>query len=270
MFERYTESARRVLFFSRYEATKLGTLTIRAEHVLLGVLRDAPIAIERFTRTEAAAETLRQSLTAIAGAPRKRESTNVEIPFSNDTKVALSRAAVEAEQLHNHFIGPEHLVLGILLANAEAAARALQDVGVEPDAIREFLRSVPDDASRRSGPPSRSASASLTAHVAPGTPGIVLRQWRGVVKPGLADHYLRHLRGETLPSLGRLPGFIDATILKREVDDGTEFQVTTVWRSLQHIKAFAGDDVTRAVVPPAAAALMVRYDDRAAHYEIVP
>jgi heme-degrading monooxygenase HmoA len=98
---------------------------------------------------------------------------------------------------------------------------------------------------------------------------VVLRQWRGVVKPGRADEYIRHLRSETLPALSRLAGFVDATILRREVEDGTEFQVTTVWRSVEDIKAFAGDDVTQAVVPPAAQAMMVRYDDRAAHYEIV-
>ncbi len=263
MFERYTESARRVLFFSRYEATRLGSLTIGTEHVLLGVLRDGPRAIERFTRTEAAAETLRQSLASIAGPPRERASTEIEVPFSNDAKLALSRAALEADQLPHHFITPEHLVLGILVASAQGAARALADAGVEPDAIRAFLRSAPDDALKRP------VAASHAPHVIPGVPGVVLRQWRGVVKPGLADQYLRHLRAETLPSLARLHGFIDAAILRREVDDGTEFQVTTVWRSLHDIEAFAGADVTAAVVPPAAQALMVRFDDRAAHYEVV-
>jgi heme-degrading monooxygenase HmoA len=268
MFERYTESARRVLFFSRYEAAELGSLTIRAEHVLLGVLRDAPAAIERFTATEAAAEALRQSLAAIAGIQKERVSTAVEIPFSNDTKLALSRAALEADHLHNHFITPEHLVLGVLVTSTEAAARALGEAGIEPDAVRAFLTRTPE-ALTPPGAGSHSSHVSLTAHVIPGVPGVVLRQWRGVVKPGLADEYLRHLRGETLPSVRRLPGFIDAAIMKREVDDGTEFQVTTVWRSLDAIKAFAGEDVTRAVVPAAAQALMVRYDDRAAHYEMV-
>jgi heme-degrading monooxygenase HmoA len=269
MFERYTESARRVLFFSRYQAAKLGSLTIRAEHVLLGVLRDAPTAVERFTRTEAAAETLRQSLDSIAGTPRERASTSVEIPFSNDTKLALSRSALEADQLGNHVIAPEHLVLGVLVASSEAAARALSDAGVEPDAIRTFLRNAPDEALDRHRTNVHTAHLSLIPHVIPAVAGVVLRQWRGVVRPGLADQYLRHLRGETLPLLKRLPGFIDATIMKREIDDGTEFQVTTVWRALQDIEAFAGADVTIAVVPPAAQALMVRFDDRAAHYEIV-
>jgi heme-degrading monooxygenase HmoA len=97
----------------------------------------------------------------------------------------------------------------------------------------------------------------------------IARQWNGVVKPGLANEYLRHLHDETLPELNRLAGFATATIMRREVEDGTEFQVTTYWHSLDAIKAFAGDDIARAVVPPAAQALMVRHDDRAVHYEIV-
>jgi ATP-dependent Clp protease ATP-binding subunit ClpC len=41
MFERYTESARRALFFARYEASQLGSAVIDTEHMLLGVIRDA-------------------------------------------------------------------------------------------------------------------------------------------------------------------------------------------------------------------------------------
>jgi hypothetical protein len=45
--------------------------------------------------------------------------------------------------------------------------------------------------------------------------------------------------------------------------------VTTYWQSLDAIEAFAGDDVTHAVVPPSAQALMVRYDERSVHYDLV-
>ena len=89
------------------------------------------------------------------------------------------------------------------------------------------------------------------------------------MKPGLASAYIAHLQRETFRSLRGTPGFVYATIMHRDVEDGTEFLVTTYWRSLDAIKAFAGDDVTRAVVPPAAQSMMVRYDDRAVHYEIV-
>jgi heme-degrading monooxygenase HmoA len=98
---------------------------------------------------------------------------------------------------------------------------------------------------------------------------VIARQWKGVARPGCADDYIEHLRRETFPALRALAGFAQATVMRREVGDGTEFQVVTVWQSLDAIRAFAGDDVEVAVVPPAAQALMLRYDDRAVHYQIV-
>ena len=89
------------------------------------------------------------------------------------------------------------------------------------------------------------------------------------MKPGLADAYIAHLQRETFPQLRGTPGFVYATTMRRDVEGGTEFQVTTYWHSLDAIKAFAGEDITRAVVPPAAQSLMVRFEDRAAHYDIV-
>jgi ATP-dependent Clp protease ATP-binding subunit ClpA len=255
MFERYTESARRVLFFARYEVTQHGGLTIEPEHVLLGVVREAPAGVGRFART-GSPEMLRQLLTGPDAGPPERVSTSVEIPFSAATKAVLERAHREADALPTRFIAPEHLVLGILLEESGRACRALHDAGVDADAIREFLRTAPDEARDRdssSGP----------------RPGMVVRTWKGVVKPGLADEYVRHLKTETFPALRHLGGHQAASILRREVEDGTEFLITTVWRSLDDIKAFAGDDVTSAVLPPAAQAMMVRYDDRAVHFELV-
>ena len=98
--------------------------------------------------------------------------------------------------------------------------------------------------------------------------GAVARQWTGVAKPGRADDYLQHLRHETLPALRRLAGFVHVIVMRREVGDGTEFQVVTVWSSRDAIQAFAGKDIETAVVPPAAQALLVRYDERVVHYTI--
>jgi len=98
---------------------------------------------------------------------------------------------------------------------------------------------------------------------------MISRHWKGIVKRGRADAYIAHLEGETLPSLRRLPGFVDASILRRETDGGTEFQIVTVWRSLDAIQAFAGADLTAAVVPDAAQRLMASYDRFVVHYEIV-
>lgn len=268
MFERYTEPARRVLFFARFEASQVHGFTIGPEHIVLGVLRESPAAVTRFIRPGADIGTLRRSLVP---APPEVASTAVEIPFSSDAKAALARARDEADGLLNRWIAPEHLVLGVLVASSEAPARALAEAGLEPDAMREFLRKAFADTFERPEAGSHPTRVSLAAHAlaSAALSRVVLRQWRGVVKPGFADQYIEHLRRETLPSLSRLDGFIDCTVVRRDVDDGIEFQVTTMWRSLDSIKAFAGDEVTRAVVPPAAAALMARYDADAIHYEIV-
>jgi heme-degrading monooxygenase HmoA len=98
---------------------------------------------------------------------------------------------------------------------------------------------------------------------------MISRHWKGIVKSGCADAYIAHLERETFPSLRRVPGFIDASILRRETEEGTEFQIVTVWQSLDAIRGFAGPDVTAAVVPDAAQTLMVTYDRAAVHYEIV-
>ena len=101
------------------------------------------------------------------------------------------------------------------------------------------------------------------------TTSMISRHWKGTIKPGLANHYLEHLRTQTLPQLAAISGFVSVTILRREVADGTEFQIVTVWTSIDSIRAFAGDDPEVAVVPPAAQALMTTFDRRAVHYEVV-
>jgi heme-degrading monooxygenase HmoA len=97
---------------------------------------------------------------------------------------------------------------------------------------------------------------------------MISRHWKGIVKREDADRYLAHLRTDTFPKLTSLAGFVRASILRREVPSGIEFQVVTVWDSLQAIRAFSGTDVEAAVVPPVAQAMMVEFDRRAAHYEI--
>ena len=253
MFERFTESARRALFFARYEVTQLGGATIEAEHLVLGVVRATPSAIPRFANVGEAA--LRRQLEAAARLP-DTVGTSVEIPFSREAKAVLEQARVEADALENHWIRPEHLVLGVVVKTSGAAARALRDAGVAPDAIREYLRQTPEDAGDRPD-----GSFALD--------GLIARVWKGVARPDAADAYVAHLERETFPALARLDGFVHAGILRREVEDGTEFQIQTIWRSLDAIKAFAGDDAEAAVVPPAAQALLVRYDRRAVHYHVV-
>jgi len=98
---------------------------------------------------------------------------------------------------------------------------------------------------------------------------MISRHWKGIARRELAERYVRHLKDETFPQLASLPGFIRATLLRREVAAGTEFQVVTLWESLSSIEAFAGSNVDAAVVPSAVQAMMVEFDRKVAQYEVV-
>lgn len=98
--------------------------------------------------------------------------------------------------------------------------------------------------------------------------GAIVRSWRGVTAHGDVESYLGHLRRDTIPHLEGLPGFRGMQILRRDVDDGVEFLVQTTWQSLDHIHAFAGADLATAVVPPAAQAVLLRFDAHVEHFEV--
>ena len=98
---------------------------------------------------------------------------------------------------------------------------------------------------------------------------MISRQWRGLAYRERAQDYVKHLRTETFPALEKIPGFVDASILLRGVATGVECLVITRWVSLEAIAAFAGADPEMAVVPAKAAEMMIEYDGRARHFEVV-
>jgi heme-degrading monooxygenase HmoA len=98
---------------------------------------------------------------------------------------------------------------------------------------------------------------------------MIARHWRGLLKRERADAYVEHLQSETLPQLVQLAGFLDAKVLRRDLPQGVEFLVVTIWASLDAIRAFAGADAENAVVPPKARDMMIEYDAKARHYDVV-
>jgi heme-degrading monooxygenase HmoA len=98
---------------------------------------------------------------------------------------------------------------------------------------------------------------------------MISRQWRGLAKADQAQNYVEHLRTDTFPALQALPGFSGASILSRSFAGGVEFLVVTQWRALDDIARFSGPDLEAAVVPPAVVQMMIDYDRRARHYEVV-
>jgi len=96
MFERYTEKARRVIFFARYEASQFGSPYIESEHLLLGIIREDKALTNRFLRSGVAS--IRKQVESQTTA-REKTSTSVDLPVSNESKRVLAYAGEEAERL---------------------------------------------------------------------------------------------------------------------------------------------------------------------------
>jgi ATP-dependent Clp protease ATP-binding subunit ClpC len=142
MFERYTERARRVIFFARYEASQFGSVTIETEHLLLGLLREDKNLTNRFLKGTSSAESIRQEIEARMPI-REKVSTSVDLPLSLECRRILALAAEEAERLNHRHIGTEHLLLGILREENSIAGQVLQQRGLKVEVVREELVRAP-------------------------------------------------------------------------------------------------------------------------------
>jgi ATP-dependent Clp protease ATP-binding subunit ClpC len=134
MFERYTEKARRVVFFARYEASQFGGQYIDSSHLLLGLLReDRPLLAGLVRRDE-----LFENAAVLLGLEESAEkvSTSVDIPLSHEAKRVLAYAAEEAERLGHSYIGTSHLLLG-LLREPGPVRELLEKEGLQLQAVRE-------------------------------------------------------------------------------------------------------------------------------------
>ena len=135
MFERYTETARRTLFFARYEATQAGNTAIEPHHLLQGVLREDKSISALLEHLGLRIEAIRDDLARI-GQYHPKVTTGIEIPFTSATKLVLQYAAEEADGLESRDITPWHLLLGILREAESKAARLLTRLGMQLEAAR--------------------------------------------------------------------------------------------------------------------------------------
>src|ERR671913_1847462 len=159
MFERYTEKARRVIFFARYEASQFGAPAIEPEHLLLGLMREDKTLTSRFlARAQASLEAIRKEIEGRAPL-REKISTSVELPLAPETKRVLAFAHEESDRLQHRHIGTEHLLLGLLREERSMAAEILYERGLRLNAVRE-------EVSRQSGNDPRAAQKKETPHLA--------------------------------------------------------------------------------------------------------
>lgn len=144
MFERYTEKARRAIFFGRYEASEFGSRLIETEHLLLGILREEKVLVLRMLNLPEAFEVLRKEIESHTAAGEKI-ATSVDLPLSNESKRALVYAAEEAEQMAHKNIAGGHLLLGLLREEKCFAASLLSQRGVTLASARIIVKALEGD-----------------------------------------------------------------------------------------------------------------------------
>jgi len=91
--------------------------------------------------------------------------------------------------------------------------------------------------------------------------------WRGWARSAQADRYEQHYRSEVVATLGQVPGFRGARLLRRRIGEETEFVSLTLFDDLDAVRGFAGPDYETAVVAEEAREVLIRFDERVRHYE---
>ena len=137
MFDRYTEKARRTIFFARYEASNFGSRFIETEHLLLGILREERGLAKWFPGQKNAETEIRAEIKErlVQGDPI---AVSVEVPLSLECKQVLNLAGDSAEKLGHRRVEPEHLLIAILRIEKSTAAQILLARGIKPEPIEEL------------------------------------------------------------------------------------------------------------------------------------
>ncbi len=203
MFERYTETARRVIFFARYEASQYGSSSINSEHILLGLLREDRAMMHRLVSPIGLEVGIRGEVERLVNRG-ERIAISVEMPLSADSKKILNLAGEEADRLGHKHIGTEHILLGILRLPDSLAAKLLIARGAKANFIREQIATSP---------------ASLVASTRPASGALtILDEFLGLLRAGNSEQVAAsfHAKGQFVDSSGkRWTG-------RTEIDKGAE------------------------------------------------
>ena len=139
MFERFTEQARRLIFFARHEAARLGSSSIDTEHLLLGLLREdkgraSTLLASRGLSADALCAEVERSVARL-----EPMSTSVDIPLSSSARRVLELALEEGSVPGRKVVETAHVLLGLVRETEGLAGRILRGHGLEPDAVRDEL-----------------------------------------------------------------------------------------------------------------------------------
>jgi heme-degrading monooxygenase HmoA len=97
---------------------------------------------------------------------------------------------------------------------------------------------------------------------------VIARVWRGVVARSDGDAYAEYMQDTGVAGYAKIPGNEGVWMLRREVEDGEEFMMFTLWDSLESVKGFAGEDYETAVFYPEDERFLIRRDESSTHYSV--
>jgi len=97
---------------------------------------------------------------------------------------------------------------------------------------------------------------------------VIARIWHGTTSTAKADDYLAFLQARAIPDYSSTPGNRAVHLLRREEGEITHFITLTHWESLDAIRAFAGDDISKAKYYPEDAGFLLEFEPTVQHYEL--
>jgi hypothetical protein len=136
VFERFTDQARRAVVLAQEEARMLNHNWIGTEHLLLGLLRQGDsVAVQALVSLGISLQAVRQGVEEITG-PVQRAPSEV-ISFTPRSKKVLELSLRESLQLGQNYIGPEHILLGLLREGDGVAPQVLVRLGADLNRVRQ-------------------------------------------------------------------------------------------------------------------------------------
>jgi hypothetical protein len=165
MWQRFTERARKAVFYAQEEAQKRGAPLLGTEDLLLGVLRDSDTtALRVLEKIGLPVDKLRSDILEAIGEPKTITSTDMTL--SPRAKRVIDFAYDEARNLNNNSIGTEHLLLGLIRESDGIAARVLARNGADLEKARRELMALQDSEPRPSqpSPPLRRSTIAYSLH----------------------------------------------------------------------------------------------------------